>query len=145
MKNKIHPIAKRENTKESLIKFQMLTEKLGKHFKIRLRNLLEEKNYKYTQLLLDIKSFFRQMEDVNFETEQIVPKMEKYLIDILSRQINNQNKYDINDTNNNNYEIYNTYNNDINNNKTNGAIMENGNLNGKKINSILILILLIIY
>lgn len=96
MKNKIHPIAKRENTKESLIKFQVLTEKLGKHFKVRLRNLLEEKNYKYTQLLLDIKSFFRQMDDTNFETEQIVPKMEKYLIDILSRQTN-KNQNDSND------------------------------------------------
>jgi len=139
MKNKIHPIAKRENTKESLIKFQMLTEKLGKHFKIRLRNLLEEKNYKYTQLLLDIKSFFRQMEDLNFETEQIIPKMEKYLIDILSRQINNQNvnQYDsnVNANVNNSYEINNS--NKIN--KTEGDVLGYGNLNGnsaKHLNSI---------
>mgnify|MGYP000851615825 CR=1 FL=1 len=103
MKNKIHPIAKRENTKESLIKFQILSEKLGKHFNNRLRPLLEEKNYKYSQLLLDIKSFFRQMEEINLETDQIVPKMEKYLIDILSRQVNNRyDNFDTYETNNTN-------------------------------------------
>lgn len=89
MKNKIQTITKRENKKESLIKFEKLADKLANHFKIKLKSLLAEKNYKHSQLMLDIKSFFRHIEDYSLETDQIVPKMENYLIEILSRQASN--------------------------------------------------------
>lgn len=111
MKIKNNPLT---NSRENQIKFENLSEKLAKHFQKRLSNVLEEKNYRHSQLLLDIKSFWRQMEDINVETEQIIPKMEKYLLDILSRQQNNNNRYDT-------YDGENTQDTD----KTDGAVNPN--------------------
>ena len=94
MKTKILPLKKKENTIGNYKKIEKLTEKLANHFKVRLAPLLEEKKYKYSQLILDIGCFWEKRENFNLETELIVPKMEKYLIEILSRPVQDNNRYD---------------------------------------------------
>jgi hypothetical protein len=85
MKTKILPIHISKNGSENLKKMEMLSEKLAKYFKVRLATLMEEKDYKYSHLIFDINSYWRTMEGFGIETESIVPKMEKYLIEKISK------------------------------------------------------------
>jgi hypothetical protein len=85
MKTKILSIQSPKNGSDNLKKIEMLTEKLSKYFKIKLKNLMEEKNYKQSHLIFDINSYWRTMEGFGVETESIVHKMEKYLIEKISK------------------------------------------------------------
>ena len=79
---------------ENLKKMEMLTQKLGNYFKNRYASLMEEHNYTYSQLILDLGSFWRTMKGFGIETESIVPKVEKYLMDKLLKTKVENIRYD---------------------------------------------------
>lgn len=81
--------SKAENQKKNI----MLTEKLANHFKLRLVSLISEKNYKYSNMIIDIGSFLRKLENTNIESESVIPKMEKFLLEILSKLPSDNSKY----------------------------------------------------
>jgi len=76
---------KTESRIEMNKKIQILTEKLANHFKLRLSSLIIEKNYKYSNMILDIGTFVRKLENSTYETETVIPKLEKYLLEILTK------------------------------------------------------------
>lgn len=80
---------------ESNKKIQTLTDKLANHFKFRLSALIAEKSYKYQNMIADIGAFLRKMEKTNLETDVIIPKLEKHLLDIISKMplVNPNSKY----------------------------------------------------
>lgn len=78
---------------ESNRKVQALIDKLSAHFKLRLGSLMAEKNYKYSNMVIDIGSYLRKLGINNFETESIIPRLEKYLLEILAKMPSDNYKY----------------------------------------------------
>lgn len=76
---------KNESRAEKEKKIQILTEKLANHFKKKLSNLIFEKNYKFSNLISDITSFVRKLENSNYEIETVLPRLEKHLLNILNK------------------------------------------------------------
>lgn len=98
MKTKIIANTPSNNTKtetraDSNKKIAMLTEKLANHFKIRLSSLISEKNYKFSNMILDIGSFVRKLENSNYDTESVIPRLEKYLLEILAKMPSESTKH----------------------------------------------------
>ncbi len=78
-------VLKTESRADSNKKIALLTEKLANHFKIRLSSLITEKNYKFSSMVTDIGTFVKKLENSNYETETVVPRLEKYLLEIISK------------------------------------------------------------
>lgn len=78
---------------ESNKKIQMLMDKLASHFKLRLASLIAEKNYKNSNMVVDIGTFLRKLGNNNLETESVIPKLEKHLLEILSKMASDHSKY----------------------------------------------------
>ena len=78
---------------ESNKRIQLLVDKLVAHFKLRLASLITEKNYKYLNMVLDIKTFLKKLDNNILETESVIPKLEKHLLKILSKMPSDSSKY----------------------------------------------------